>query len=105
MKEITVKELKDKKDSGEDFQLLDVREPDEVEMSEIGGHHIPMAEVMERMEEIRRDIPVVVHCGSGARSSAVITALENHYNFENLYNLKGGIEAWWNEVDPSIAPE
>jgi adenylyltransferase/sulfurtransferase len=61
-----------------------------------------MGEVMDRVEEIKKDIPVVVHCRSGARSRAVIEALQNNFKYTNLFNLKGGILAWANEIDQSL---
>lgn len=102
MNEITAPELKRMRDAGEPFQLIDVREPYEAEICSIGGQLIPMGELIDRIEELRRDIPVVMHCRSGARSSAVIQALRDRYGFTNLINLKGGILAYGKEVDPSI---
>src|SRR5882672_2788263 len=99
MKEITVAELKKMKDVNEDFQLIDVREPHEAEIAEIGGELIPMGEVMNNLDKISHDKKVVIHCRSGARSGAVVQALEREHNYTNLYNLKGGIIAWANEID------
>ncbi|MFT4779632.1 MAG: rhodanese-related sulfurtransferase [Flavobacteriales bacterium] len=102
MKTITVQELDAKLKAGETLQLIDVREADEIEICSIKGTHIPMGEVLSRVEEIKRDIPVVIHCKSGARSGAVITALENNLGLTNLSNLQGGILAWAAEIDPSL---
>ncbi|MBI1285963.1 MAG: rhodanese-like domain-containing protein [Flavobacteriales bacterium] len=102
MKEVTVQQLKEMQDAGETFQLIDVREPWEVEICSIGADHIPMGEILNRMDEIKTDIPVIVHCRSGARSANVISALEMQKGFTNLYNLKGGILAWANEIDDSL---
>jgi len=102
MKEITVSELKKMMDNKEDFQLIDVREPHEKEIAEIGGELIPMGEVMNNLDRIARDKKVIIHCRSGARSGAVVQALEREHKFNNLYNLKGGILAWANEIDPSV---
>lgn len=102
MKEITVAELKKMRDSNEDFQLIDVREPHEAEIAQIGGELIPMGEVMNNLDKISRDKKVVIHCRSGARSGAVVQALEREQNFTNLYNLKGGIIAWANEIDTTV---
>lgn len=102
MKEITPQALKEKMDTGEDIQIIDIREYHEVESGNMGGLHIPMADVMDQCEKLKRDCPVVVHCRSGARATAIIHALEDQKGFENLYNLKGGIEAWAREIDPSI---
>mgnify|MGYP000923774352 FL=1 len=102
MQEIDAQELKRMKDAGEVFQLIDVREPYEAELCTIGGTLIPMGEVVSRVEEIRKDVPVVVHCRSGARSAAVINALSSRYGFSNLINLKGGILGFGREVDQSL---
>lgn len=101
MKEITVSELKQLKDSKSDFQLIDVREDHEVEICEIGGEHIPMGEVMDNLDKISKDKQVVIHCRSGARSGAICNALEGA-GYNNVYNLKGGIIAWANEIDNSV---
>lgn len=102
MKTLTVQELKSRRDSGEELQLVDVREAHEVAICTIGGEHIPMGDVMENVDKFRRDIPVVVHCRSGKRSAAVINALETAHGYDNLINLDGGILAWANEIDPSM---
>lgn len=102
MKEISPQELKRMQDAREDFQLIDVREPYEAQICSIGGTLIPMGEVVDRIGEIRKDIPVVVHCRSGARSSAVINALSSRYGFTNLINLKGGILGYGKEVDDGM---
>src|SRR6201986_5604881 len=102
MKEITVQELKDKKESGEDFQLIDVREDFEYEMSNLGGLSIPLGGILIEKEKIATDKPVVVMCRSGKRSAAAIMQLEQQ-GYTNLYNLQGGILAWAEEIDPSIS--
>jgi len=101
MKEITVSELKKLKDSNADFQLIDIREEHEIEIAEIGGEHIPMGDVMENLDKISKDKKVIIHCRSGARSGAICSALEEE-GFTNVYNLKGGIIAWSNEIDSSV---
>ncbi len=102
MEEITPQELKRMQDAREEFQLIDVREPYEAQICSIGGTLIPMGEIVERLSEIRKDVPVVVHCRSGARSSAVINALSSRYGFTNLINLKGGILGYGREVDDGM---
>ncbi len=99
---MNVQQLKSLIDSGEDFQLIDVREPYESEICQIGGELIPMAEVMQRVDAIARDKKVVVHCRSGKRSASVIHALEQAHGFTNLYNLEGGVLAWSDQIDPSL---
>ena len=101
MKEISVQELKDKQDSGEDFQLIDVREDFEYEMSNLGGTLIPLGGVLIESDKIDKTKPVVVMCRSGKRSAAAIMQLEQK-GFANLYNLQGGILAWANEIDPTL---
>lgn len=102
MRSITPAELKKMKDDHEAFQLIDVREPYEVERCSIGGENLPMGEIVEHLSHIRKDVPVVVHCRSGRRASAVINALETRYGFSNLVNLTGGILAYGREVDPGL---
>ena len=102
MQEITVQELKNLKDNNADFQLIDVREPHEYDICEIGGELIPMAEVPFNVDKISRDKQVVVHCRSGKRSGDIIQWLEKNQQFTNLYNLKGGILAWAKEIDTSM---
>ena len=98
MKELTVAELKKLKDSNADFQLIDVREEHELEICEIGGVNIPMGEVMDNLNKISKDKQVIIHCRSGKRSAAVIQALETQLGYKNLYNLKGGILAYIEDV-------
>jgi rhodanese-related sulfurtransferase len=102
IKEITVQELKKMRDEGTPHQLIDVREAHEADVASIQGILIPMGDVMDRVEEIKKDIPVIVHCRSGARSRAIVEALQGNFEFDNLFNLKGGILAWANEIDGSI---
>lgn len=102
VKEITVQELKKMRDEGTPHQLIDVREEHEADLASIQGLLIPMGEVMDRVDEVKKDIPVIIHCRSGARSRAIVEALQNNFEFKNLYNLKGGILAWANEIDSSI---
>lgn len=102
MKEITVKELKAKLDAKEDIQVIDIRESWELEVCNIGGLHIPMNEILTRVGELRTDVPVIMQCRSGGRSANVVNALESRFGMENLYNLKGGILAWADQVDNSM---
>ncbi len=97
MKEITVEELKSLKDSGSDFQLIDVREPYEFDEANLNGELIPLGEVMSNLHKIRKDVQVVIHCRSGARSASAVNVLESQHGFTNLYNLKGGIIAYANK--------
>lgn len=101
MKEISVQELQEKMDSGEDFQLVDVREDFEYEMSNLGGVLIPLGGILIETDKIEKDKPVVVMCRSGKRSAVAIAQLEAQ-GFTNLYNLQGGILAWAQEIDPEM---
>lgn len=102
MKEISVKELKELRDSGADFQLIDVREQNEFDFANLGGELIPLGSVPQQVEKFDKEKQVVVHCRSGKRSGDAIHYLEQNHGFENLYNLKGGILAWSDEIDPSV---
>lgn len=103
VREISPKELATiLKERPSDVTLIDVREPFEREIANIGGELIPMNEVMSRQSEIPREGEVVVYCRSGGRSGQVIERLQRESGYENLVNLRGGILAWSDEVDSSI---
>lgn len=102
MKEITVEELKEKIDNKEDFQLIDVRETFEYEVSNLDGENIPLGGLLIESDKIATDKPVIMQCRSGKRSAAAVMQLEQALGFTNLYNLKGGIVAWKEAFDPSM---
>ena len=102
MKEVTVQELKQLKESGADFQLIDVREPHEYEICNLEGELIPMSEIPYNVDKISKDKKVVLHCRSGKRSGDMLLWLEKNHGFSNLYNLKGGVLAWAKEIDPEF---
>jgi rhodanese-related sulfurtransferase len=103
MPEISATELKQRLDNGDDIQIVDVREADEVAIGTIPNSiHIPLAQVINRMSEIDPARDTVVHCKMGGRSARAIQALKQSGFTGNLLNLKGGIIAWSNEVDPSV---
>ncbi len=102
MNEMTVTELKAKLDNGDDFVLIDVREEYEFDIANIGGKLIPLGSIMEQAETLPRDKPVVIHCRTGGRSATACMQLERSFGFDNLYNLKGGITAWSDTIDPSV---
>jgi len=101
MKEVSVEELKEKLDSKEDFQLIDVRETFEYETSNLEGENIPLGGLLIEADKISSDKPVIIMCRSGKRSAAAVMQLE-HRGFTNLYNLKGGILAWQEQFDPNM---
>ena len=89
-------------DSGVKFTLLDVREPHEYQIAQIPGSVlIPLGDVVKRAGELDKDADIVVHCKMGGRSAKAIEALKP-LGFTKLTNLKGGITAWSNDVDPSV---
>jgi rhodanese-related sulfurtransferase len=103
MGEITATELKQRLDKGDDIQLIDVREANEVATARIpGAVHIPLGQVVNRMSEIDPTRETVVHCKMGGRSARAIEALKQSGFSGKLINLKGGITAWSNDVDPSV---
>ena len=103
MEEITATELKQRLDRGDDIQIIDVREPNEFEIGRIPDSNlIPLAQVVNRMSDIDPGRDTVVHCKAGGRSAKAIEALQRAGFTGHLANLKGGITAWSNEVDPSV---
>ena len=103
MQEITASELKKKLDAGEDIQLIDVRQPDEYAFAKIeGAKLIPLGEIASRMNEIDESRETVVHCKMGGRSARAIEFLRQAGFKGNLSNLRGGITAWSNDVDPKV---
>ncbi len=103
LEEITAIELNSRLSSGEDIQLIDVREPFEYEIAQIPNTKlIPLAQVVARTAEIDPARTTVVHCKGGVRSAKAIEALKSNGFPGKLINLKGGILAWSDEVDPSV---
>ena len=102
VKEISARDLYDWQVKGEKFQLIDVREPHEYDIVNLGAELIPLATVSANADRIERDKKVVVHCKMGGRSAKAIRELEEKFGFDNLYNLKGGILAYIDEVKPEL---
>jgi molybdopterin/thiamine biosynthesis adenylyltransferase/rhodanese-related sulfurtransferase len=102
IKEITAKELYDWQVKGKKFQLIDVREPFEYEIAEIGGELMPLAGISDQADRISKDLDVVFYCKMGGRSSKAIRELEEKFGFKNLYNLNGGILAYIDQVNPEL---
>ena len=99
--EITVEALKAKMDRGEDFDLLDVRESNEFQICRIqGATLIPLGELSRRTAELDPGRDLVVHCKVGARSAKAVALLQER-GFTRVHNLKGGILAWIDRIDPS----
>jgi sulfur-carrier protein adenylyltransferase/sulfurtransferase len=103
MQEITATELNELLQSGADVQLIDVRQPAEHNFARIpGAKLIPLGEILNRMDEIDQSRETIIHCKMGGRSAQAIQALERAGFKGNLRNLRGGITAWSNEVDPKV---
>ena len=100
--EITPREVKKMMDENQPFVLIDVREPHEFQICRIPGSKlIPLGEVAKRMHELDSAGEIVVHCRSGQRSARAVEFLMKA-GFRKIYNLKGGILAWSDQVDPSV---
>jgi adenylyltransferase/sulfurtransferase len=103
IEEISATELKRRLDAGEDIQLIDVRQPEEWAFAKIEGSRlIPLGDIMRRMGEIDENRETVLHCKMGMRSARAVEALQRAGFKGDLKNLKGGITAWSNEVDPRV---
>jgi adenylyltransferase/sulfurtransferase len=104
LEEITATELRQRMDREQDLQVIDVREPSEYEIARIEGTRlIPLGQVVARMNEIDPSRETVMHCKAGVRSAKAIAALKQAGFPGRLINLKGGIIAWSDEVDPAVA--
>jgi len=99
--EMTPRELKARLDRGDDVFILDVREPHEYQICNIRGHLIPLGELPRRAHELDSSREIVAHCRSGKRSAEAVDFLRKA-GFRKIWNLKGGILAWADEVDPSV---
>lgn len=102
VKEITVSEFYDLQVKGEPIQVIDVREPHEYDIVNIGAELIPLSTVLANADRIAKDKKVIIHCKMGGRSTKAIQELQDKFGFTNLYNLKGGILAYIDEVQPEL---
>ena len=101
LKEVTPLEVKKMVDEGTEIQIIDVREPLEFDLVNIGGLNIPLKNIESQIALIQRHIPVIVHCKSGGRSVLAIAKLQQH-GFSNLLNMSGGILRWIDDVDQEL---
>jgi adenylyltransferase/sulfurtransferase len=99
--EIQVEELKRRLDAGENIFVLDVREPHEYQICNIGGHLIPLGDLPKRVNELDTSREIVAHCRSGVRSAKAVNFLKQA-GFKKVTNLAGGILAWADRVDPTM---
>jgi adenylyltransferase/sulfurtransferase len=97
MKSITAIELAQLIKNEKDFQLIDVRQPEEHDDFNIGGKLIPLGEIVQHVEEISTNKPVIIYCRKGIRSQIAIQRLQEKLEFATLINLIGGTEAWKKE--------
>src|SRR4051812_14693150 len=94
MLSISAKELQNKILNKEDIVLIDVREPQEHELFNIGGLLIPFSTIFENISLIPKDKPVIIYCQKGIRSQIIIQRLQEKFSYSNLINLSGGMENW-----------
>ncbi len=99
--QISVTDFKRKLDAGEDIYLLDVREPHEYQIANLGGHLIPLGDLPARVGELDKSREIVVHCKMGGRSQKAAEFLQQA-GFRNIQNLSGGIQAWSEQIDPKV---
>jgi adenylyltransferase/sulfurtransferase len=99
--EIQVEELKKRLDSKEDLFVLDVREPHEYQICNLGGYLIPLNDLPKRVNELDSSREIVVHCKMGGRSAKAVAFLQQA-GFSKVKNLAGGITAWSDRVDPKV---
>ncbi len=102
MPEMTPEELKRRLDAGDDLLVLDVREPHEYQICNLGGHLIPLNDLPKRVSELDATREIVVHCKLGGRSAKAVDFLRQS-GFGKVHNLTGGINAWAERVDPKMA--
>lgn len=99
--DISVEDLENLHRVNAAFQLVDVREPHEYEICNLGGELIPLTQLARRIGAFDRDAHIVVHCHSGWRGARAVNSLRAA-GFENVWNVKGGILAWIDQVDPEL---
>ncbi|MGB8888237.1 MAG: molybdopterin-synthase adenylyltransferase MoeB [Candidatus Korobacteraceae bacterium] len=101
MQDMTPEELKQRLDAGDDLFVLDVREPHEFQICNLGGHLIPLNDLPKRVSELDSSREIVVHCKMGGRSAKAVDFLRQS-GFSKVHNLAGGINAWAERVDPKM---
>jgi len=101
MQDMTPEELKQRLDAGDDLFVLDVREPHEYQICNLGGHLIPLKDLPGRVSELDPAREIVVHCKMGGRSAKAVDFLKQA-GFTKVHNLAGGINAWSERVDPKV---
>lgn len=102
MRLISAIELHEAMQDGQEFEIIDVREPYEYQSCNIGSIHIPMGEICDRIAELPKDKNSVIMCRSGKRAEAVANILMTDYSLTNIYILEGGILAWKENIDATL---
>jgi len=102
MRIISALELNDAMQKGQEFEIVDVREPYEYDACNIGSLHIPMGEICNRITDLPKDKNIVFMCRSGKRAEAVANILMTDYSISNVYILDGGILAWKDKIDSTL---
>lgn len=105
MKSLSPVEIRNLIDEGYPIVLLDIREPYEYEFCNVGGIHIPMAEVVGRLDEFAKEQEICIMCNSGKRAGALANLLITEFNFLNISIVEGGIMAWKETIDRSLELE
>jgi molybdopterin/thiamine biosynthesis adenylyltransferase/rhodanese-related sulfurtransferase len=99
--DMTPEELKRRLDAGEDLFVLDVREPNEYQIANLGGYLIPLGDLPKRVNELDSSREIVAHCKMGGRSAKAVDFLRQA-GFKKVRNLAGGINAWSEKIDPKV---
>jgi len=102
MQIISALELHHAMQKGQEFEIVDVREPYEYDACNIGSVHIPMGEICNRIADLPKDKNIVIMCRSGKRAEAVANILMTDYSISNVYILDGGILAWKDQIDSTL---
>jgi rhodanese-related sulfurtransferase len=100
--EISVQELAALREAKANFLLLDVRNPDEYAICNLDGKLLPLGELTTRLNELDREQHIIIHCHAGGRSRRATEYLLQQ-GFKQVQNLRGGITAWANEIDPTMS--
>jgi rhodanese-related sulfurtransferase len=102
MQIISALELHHAMQKGQEFEIVDVREPYEYDACNIGSVHIPMGEICNRIADLPKNKNIVIMCRSGKRAEAVANILMTDYSISNVYILDGGILAWKDQIDSTL---
>ena len=102
MQIISALELHHAMQKGQEFEIVDVREPYEYDACNIGSLHIPMGEICNRIADLPKNKNIVIMCRSGKRAEAVANILMTDYSISNVYILDGGILAWKDQIDSTL---